>query len=110
MYGDLLRVVVRAGPGMTPGKRDQERQDLAEGQRRLALALPLAGVQQATGLRGLTGLAEIIPIAEDHNQLVHRGSQRMQGGFVVESAQHTGASCFFNPYAYPELTLTETMP
>jgi hypothetical protein len=93
------------GPVMTPVKIDQERQDLAEGQRRLALALPLAGVQQAPGIHGLKGLAEIIHIAEDSNQLVHRGSQMMQGGFVVESAQYTGASCFFNIYAYPELTL-----
>jgi hypothetical protein len=62
---------------MTPGKRDQERQDFAEGQRRLALALPLAGVQQATGIRGRKGLAAIIPIAEDNHQLVPRGSQMM---------------------------------
>jgi hypothetical protein len=29
----------------------------------------------------------------------------MRGGFVVESAQHTGASCFFKAQPYPELTL-----
>jgi hypothetical protein len=28
----------------------------------------------------------------------------MRGGFVVESAQHTGASCFFKVQLYPELT------
>ena len=30
----------------------------------------------------------------------------MRGGFVVESAQHTRASCLFKVQAYPELTLT----
>ena len=29
----------------------------------------------------------------------------MRGGFVVESPQHTGASCFFKVQPYPELTL-----
>ena len=29
----------------------------------------------------------------------------MWGGFVVELAQHTGASCFFKGQPYPELTL-----
>ena len=29
----------------------------------------------------------------------------MRGGFVVESAQHTGASYFFQLQSYPELTL-----
>jgi len=29
----------------------------------------------------------------------------MWDGFVTESAQHTGASCFFKVQAYPELTL-----
>jgi hypothetical protein len=31
----------------------------------------------------------------------------MRGGFVVESAQHTGASCFCKSQPYPELTLTK---
>jgi hypothetical protein len=30
----------------------------------------------------------------------------MRGGFVAESAQHTGASCFFKVQSYPELTLS----
>jgi len=35
-------------------------------------------VQQALGIDGLKSLAEIVNIAEDSNQLVHRGSQVMQ--------------------------------
>jgi hypothetical protein len=84
---------------------DQERQHLTERQRRWAHALPLTCVQQAVGIHWLKGLAAIIHIAEDSNQLVHRGSQEMRGGFMVESTPHTGASCFFKIYAYPELTL-----
>jgi hypothetical protein len=68
-------------------------------------ALTLTAVQQAMGIHGLKGLAEIVNITEDSHQLVHRGSQGMQGGFVAESAQHTGASYFFKTCAYPELTL-----
>jgi hypothetical protein len=34
-------------------------------------------VQQALGIDGLTSLAAIVNIAEDSNQLVHRGSRRM---------------------------------
>jgi hypothetical protein len=30
----------------------------------------------------------------------------MWGRFVVESVQHTGASCFFKAQPYPELTLS----
>jgi hypothetical protein len=93
------------GPVMTPMEIDQERQHLTERQRRWARALPLTCVQQAVGINRLKSLAEIINIAEDSNQLVHRGSQEMRGGFVVELTQHTGASCFFKIYAYPELTL-----
>jgi hypothetical protein len=77
-------------------KIDQERQNLAERQRRLTYPLALAGVQQATGIDRLKGPAEIVNIAEDSNKLVHRGSRRMRCRFVVESAQHTGASFFFN--------------
>jgi hypothetical protein len=89
---------------MTPGKRDQECQHFTQCQGRLARALTLAYLQQVAVIDGLKSLAEIVNIAEDSNQLVHRGSQGMRGGFVVESAQHTGASCFCKVHSYPELT------
>jgi hypothetical protein len=84
-----------AGPVVTPVKRDQERQYLAQGQRRRAQALTLAAVQQTAVIDGLKGRAELVNSAEDGYQLVHRGFQVMPGSFVVESAKQTGASCFF---------------
>ena len=33
----------------------------------------------------------------------------MWGGCVVESAQHTGASCFFKVQVYPELTFEQLL-
>src|SRR5262252_5511436 len=95
MARPILHVVMLKGPVVPPVKRDQERQYLAEGQRRRAQALTLAAVQQTAVIAGLTGLAAIVTIAEDCSQWVQRGSQVMPGRFVVESAKHTGASCFF---------------
>jgi hypothetical protein len=65
-------------PVMTPMKIDQERQNLTEYQRGLTLAVAMARVQQALGIDGLKSLAEIVNIAEDRHQLVHRGSRVMQ--------------------------------
>jgi hypothetical protein len=92
----VLRIVVLEGPVMTPMKINKERQYLAERQRRLAGPLALTRVQQAPVLDRCKGLAEIVNIAEDRNQLVHRGSWGMPSRFVGESAQHTGASFIFN--------------
>ena len=106
VHQDVLRIIVRARSVVTPRKRDQERQHLPERQRRLTRPLALAGVEQAAVIDGLKGLAEIVTIAEESHQLIQRGSLMMQGGFVVKSAQHTGASCFFKVQPYPELTLS----
>src|SRR5918911_147921 len=78
VHGDVLRIVMLEGPIMTPVKIDQERQRFTQCQRRPACALTLADVQQASGIHGLKGLAEIVNIAEDSNQLVHRGSRRCE--------------------------------
>src|SRR5262245_29320402 len=67
MHGDVLRIVMLEGPVMTPVKIDQERQHFTQGQRRLARAVPLAHVEQAAGIHGLKGVAEIVNIAEDRN-------------------------------------------
>lgn len=91
----ILHGVMLEGAVVTPVKRDQERQYLAEDQRRRAQALTLAAVQQTAVIDGLEGLAAIVNIAEDCYQLVHRGSQVMPSRCVVASAKHTGASCFF---------------
>src|SRR5262249_29231509 len=76
MHRDILWVVMLEGPGMTPGKRDEERQDLAESQCRLARAVPLAYVQQVAVVHGLKSLAAIVHITEESKQLVQRGSRR----------------------------------
>jgi hypothetical protein len=104
-HRDVLRVVMLAGPVMTPGKIDQERQPLTQCQRRRACALTRTDGQPAAALARLETLTELINIADDNHQLVHRGSQRRRGGFVAESVQYTGASCFFQTHPYPELTL-----
>jgi len=105
VHHDILRRVMLEGSVMTPGNIDPECQHLAARQRRLADALTLADVQQAAVIDGLKGLAAIVTIAEDSKQLVHERLPGMRGGCGVESAQHTGASCFFKVQAYPELTL-----
>jgi hypothetical protein len=64
-------------PVVTPMTIDEERPNLAARQRRLALAVALACVQQALGIDGLTSLAAIVNIAEDSHQLVPRGSRVM---------------------------------
>src|SRR5262245_51886865 len=74
---DVLRIIMLERPVVTPREIDEERQNLTERQRRLALAVTLACVQQALGIDGLKSLAEIVNIAEDSNQLVHRGSRGM---------------------------------
>jgi len=76
MHRDILWVVMLEGPGMTPGKRDEERQDLAESQGRLARAVPLAYVQPVAVVHGLKSLAAIVHITEESKQLVQRGSRR----------------------------------
>jgi hypothetical protein len=98
---DLLRRVMLEGPVRTPVQRDQEWQPFTQCQRRPARVLTLAHVAQAAVIPGLTGVAAIVNSAEDSNQLVQRGSRACG----VESAQHTGASCFFKVQSYPELTL-----
>jgi hypothetical protein len=70
----ILRRVMCECAVRTPVQGDQERQQLAERQRCLAGALALAEMSQAVMIEGLTGLAEIVDIAEDSKQLVHRGS------------------------------------
>jgi hypothetical protein len=62
------------GPVMTPVKIDQECQDLAQGQCRLARAVSLAHVQQVAVVYRRKSLAEIANIAEHSNQSVHSGS------------------------------------
>ena len=55
-----------AGPVLTPGKRDQERQHLAKRQRRLARQLALAHLQQAAVRDGLTALADIVDSTDQY--------------------------------------------
>jgi hypothetical protein len=59
---------------MAPVKIDYDRHDLTEGQRRLAQAGALAGLEEMSVKGGLKPLAEIIDIAEHRHelQLVHR--------------------------------------
>jgi hypothetical protein len=59
---------------MTPVKIDQECQYLTECQCLLVYAWPLADVQQTAMRDRRKGLAELINLATDSKQLVHRGS------------------------------------
>ena len=81
---------------VAPRGRDQARQHRAEGQHRLTGPVALPGGQQATGLDGLQGLAEIVHSAAERHQVVQRGSWRMRCRCMADSAQHTGAAFFFN--------------
>src|SRR5262245_40097167 len=92
---NILRIVMLERVVLAPMNIDEERQDLAECQGRLARPWALARAQQATGIDGLQGLADIVTIAEESKQLVHRGSWMRWSGCVAESTQHTRAFCVF---------------
>jgi hypothetical protein len=95
MHRSILRVVMRAGPGVTPVQRDQKRQHVAQLQCRLTRAVTLAHVQQVAIRHGRKSLAAIVNSAAESQQLVQRGSQVRRGRCVAESAKPTGASCLF---------------
>ena len=96
MSHDILRRVMLKRAVMAPMKIDQERQNLTKRQGRLARPVALARAPQTTVIDRRKGLAAIVNIAEDSIQFVQGSSWVMRGGFVTESAQHTGASCFFS--------------
>src|SRR5215831_16155246 len=71
---DIHRIVVLKRARMTPMNIDQKCQYLAECEGRLAWALTLTDVQQASGIYGLKSLAASVHSAEDSQQVFQRGS------------------------------------
>src|SRR5919197_1549096 len=92
-------------PVMTPVEIDQQRHNLTERQGRLARPLALAPMQQAPVIEGRKGLAEIVDIAEDSNQLVHRGSLGCGADSWQNQPSIREPLAFATTNAYPELTL-----
>jgi hypothetical protein len=96
---------MREGPRVTPVKSDEERQDLAQGERGLLPPVVLASLEEVAGRHGCKRLAAIIERADHRHELQCIGTLFCGRGCVAASSSMRGVRFFGNHLTYPELTL-----